>query len=420
MSVIIAAYWADTAYTYEHGVWFVAVSIAPGASLGLWSAYSVAMTTLPEMVGAYNGFGGLAAALTGIGLYLDPNAKYLVRHGHQLIELSDSMLWVQAIALVLSIVIGMMTFTGSMVAVLKLNGTIPSRPRIIPQRLYVSLLLFTGMVVFGALSFSGGQDWNDRELGLSFIIIVSVLAGAYGVVAVMAIGGGDAPVSISFLNSLSGFSTSAAGFMLSNAALVVSGAFVGCSGIILTLIMCDAMNRSVVNVLVGGFGEGSAGQQTTSPERKIEEAKVIAAEDVVKLIMDAQSVIIVPGYGMAVAKAQHSIAELSIRLRRRGIACRFAIHPVAGRMPGHMNVLLAEANVPYDIIYSMDDINEDFSRTDVVLILGGNDIVNPSALTDPHSPISGMPVLKVWNAKHTIVMKVRTENLHQLSVQQKR
>jgi len=217
----------------------------------------------------------------------------------------------------------------------------------------------------------------------------------------MAIGGGDMPVSISFLNSLSGFSTSAAGFMLSNKALNVAGAFVGCSGIILTMVMCKAMNRSVARVLLGGFGDGatpSAAPAAGEPEQPQGTIQEVSAEDVTDLLTSAKSVIIVPGYGMAVAKAQHSIKELSSRLRARGIKVRFAIHPVAGRMPGHMNVLLAEANVPYDITLAMDDINADFAETDVVLILGGNDIVNPGAETDPNSPIAGMPVLKVWNA----------------------
>lgn len=238
MTGLIAGYWADNCYTYDDGVWLIAASMAPGILFGVWSAVSVEITGLPELVGAYNGFGGLAAALEGIGLYLDPDAKLLMRGGMKIVELNDSMLWVQAIALVLSIVIGMMTFTGSMVACLKLHGTIASKPRVIPFRWGVTVVLFVAMAIFGALAFSAGQDWNDRGLGITFIVIVAVLSGIYGIIAVMAIGGGDMPVSISFLNSLSGFSTSMAGFMLSNKALVVSGAFVGCSGIILTLVMC--------------------------------------------------------------------------------------------------------------------------------------------------------------------------------------
>ncbi len=238
MTCLIVGYWLDRNYTYGDGQWLIAASMAPGILVGIWSAVSVEITGLPELVGAYNGFGGLAAALEGVGLYLDPNATQLRRGGLDIVQLNSSMLWVQAIALVLSIVIGMMTFTGSMVACLKLHGTIASKPRIVPFRWGTTVLLFIAMAVFGALAFTGGQTWNDRGLGITFIVIVAVLSGIYGIIAVMAIGGGDMPVSISFLNSLSGFSTSMAGFMLSNKALVVSGAFVGCSGIILTLVMC--------------------------------------------------------------------------------------------------------------------------------------------------------------------------------------
>jgi NAD(P) transhydrogenase alpha subunit len=290
------------------------------------------------------------------------------------------------------------------VAVLKLHGTIASKPRVIPCRLAATILMFVAMIVFSALSFSAGQTWNDRTTGIAFITIVAVIASIYGFVFVMAIGGGDMPVSISFLNSLSGFSTSCAGFMMSNKALVVSGAFVGCSGIILTMVMCRAMNRSIQNVLVGNFGEGTSGAKKQA-KKATGMVKQASAEDVVDSLTSARSVIIVPGYGMAVAKAQHSIAEMATRLRGRGINVRFAIHPVAGRLPGHMNVLLAEAHVPYDIIFSMDDINADFPNTDVALIIGANDTVNPAAQTDPDSPIAGMPVLEVWKARQTFVMK---------------
>lgn len=238
MACLIVGYWIDKSYTFDDGRWLIAASMAPGIVIGLWSALSVEITTLPELVGAYNGFGGLAAALEGIGLYLDPNAQDLVRGGEVIIGQTNPMLWVQAWALVLSIIIGMMTFTGSMIACLKLHGNIASKPRVVPFRWGVMLFFFAAMALFGVFSFTGGQTWNDRGLGITFIIILSVLAGIYGVIAVMAIGGGDMPVSISFLNSLSGFSTSMAGFMMSNKALVVSGAFVGCSGIILTMVMC--------------------------------------------------------------------------------------------------------------------------------------------------------------------------------------
>jgi len=404
MGLLIAGYWSDESYTYNDGVWLIAASMAPGIVFGLYSALSVEITGLPELVGAYNGFGGLAAALEGIGLYLDPDAEYLVRGGERIVRQTDAMLWVQAIALIASIMIGMMTFTGSMIACFKLHGTIASKPRVVPFRWGVTLFLFVAMIVLGALSFTAGQTWNDRELGLAFICIVAALAGIYGIIAVMAIGGGDMPVSISFLNSLSGFSTSMAGFMLSNKALVVAGAFVGCSGIILTLVMCIAMNRSISNVLIGGFGDGAGG-----PTKKAKKAegtvKEVSPEDVIEMMTDAKSMIIVPGYGMAVAKAQHAIAQLTIKLRARGVNVRFAIHPVAGRLPGHMNVLLAEAHVPYDITLSMEDINPDFPETDLALVLGANDTVNPAAETDPSSPIAGMPVLQVWKAKKSITMK---------------
>ena len=290
------------------------------------------------MVGAYNGFGGLAAALEGIGLYLDPEATNFVRAGEVIMTQTSSMLWVQAIAMILSIVIGCMTFTGSIVAVLKLHGTIASKPRVIPYRSFVTFLMVAGIIVLSVLAFQGGdRTWNQRQEGLAFIVLVAVISSIWGFIAVMAIGGGDMPVSISFLNSLSGFSTSCAGFMLVNKALVVAGAFVGCSGIILTLVMCRAMNRSISNVLIGGFGDGA----TKGPKKQTKKAegsvKEVTSEDVVDMLTDASSVIIVPGYGMAVAKAQHAIAAMTTTLRARGINVRFAIHPVAGRLPGHMN-----------------------------------------------------------------------------------
>jgi NAD/NADP transhydrogenase beta subunit len=339
MACLIAGYWIDNNYTYGHGTWLIAAAMAPGIIVGLWSAVTVEITGLPELVGAYNGFGGLAAALEGIGLYLDPNATLFIRGGEVIGSKTDAMLWVQAIGLCLSIIIGSMTFTGSIVAVLKLHGTIASKARVIPFRWLATIVMFAAMIVLSVFAFSGGQTWNDRELGLAFIVLVTCISAFYGVVAVMAIGGGDMPVSISFLNSLSGFSTSAAGFMLANKALVVAGAFVGCSGIILTMVMCQAMNRSIKHVLIGGFGEGSGGakKKAKKTEGTVHE---VTCEDVVDMMTDAKSIIIVPGYGMAVAKAQHAIAAMTTKLRSRGINVRFGIHPVAGRLPGHMNVSL--------------------------------------------------------------------------------
>jgi NAD(P) transhydrogenase alpha subunit len=435
--------------------------MAPGLILGLASALSVEMTGLPELVGAFNGLGGLAAALEGVALYLDPMATKFVRGAGGEVyynEQTDAMLLVQAVALILSVVIGCMTFTGSCVAVLKLHGTIASKPRIPPFRWVITFLMLTAIIVCSTLAFVGGdRTWNDRDDGLAMILTVAGVSSLWGILAVLAIGGGDMPVSISFLNSLSGFSTSAAGFMTVNKALVIAGAFVGCSGIILTLVMCNAMNRSIYHVLVGGFGDTGKPKTAASDKSEPEgHATEVTTEDVVDALTSSKNVIIVPGYGMAVAKAQHAVADMTSILRARGVRVRFAIHPVAGRLPGHMNVLLAEARVPYDIIFGMDEINPDFPQTDAVLVIGANDTVNPAAQTDPDSPIAGkesqssigdsgglffplhachffriyledqvmhhtslanipdcphltfmtgMPVLEVWKAKQTFVMK---------------
>ena len=261
MLSLILGFWLDDNYTFGHGTWLIGICIAPGCLIGLASALYVEMTGLPEMVGAYNGLGGLAAALEGVALYVDPNAAKFVRGGIILLEeqqQEESVIWVQAIAMILSIVIGCMTFTGSVIAVLKLHGTIASKPRVVPLRGVVTMVILVGIVGGSILAFCGnGRTWNDRDDGLIMIMIVAALSSLWGIIAVLAIGGGDMPVSISFLNSLSGFSTSAAGFMTVNKSLVISGAFVGCSGIILTLVMCEAMNRSIGNVLMGGFGDGS-------------------------------------------------------------------------------------------------------------------------------------------------------------------
>lgn len=308
MIALIIIFWVDNAYTYDDGPWLIAASMGPGMVVGLASAYWVAMTGLPQMVGLYNGFGGLAAAMEALGMYLDPENRWIVRDGNEVAKQTSEMLWIQGISLILSIVIGMMTFTGSLVAFGKLNGNIASKPRVVPFRGIFTALMFSAMTIFGALTFSadpvwGGADWNGRHFGLGCLITVICLAAIEGFAAVMAIGGGDMPVSISFLNSLSGFSTSAAGFMMSNKALVISGAFVGCSGTILTLVMCENMNRSVKNVLLGGFGAGSA-PKSSSPkggdndEEEQGEIKEVSSEDVVEMLTGAKKVVIAPGYGM--------------------------------------------------------------------------------------------------------------------------
>ena len=346
MICLIAAFWADNTYTYNHGLYLIAISMSPGIIIGITSAISVEITSLPELVGAYNGLGGLSAVLEAIGLYLDPiNSIYHNRYGVDVGLKSAEFLIVQGIALLLSIVIGMMTFTGSFIAVLKLNGMIASKPKVIPCRWVVTCVILLGVIIASFMTFFGGEtSWNDRYIGLICLMVVTALSGIYGVIAVMAIGGGDMPVSISFLNSLSGFSTSAAGFMLLNKALVVSGAFVGCSGIILTMVMCKAMNRSLVNVIIGGWGEGATkstiGSKTKSDDdEETGTVTYFSSSDVIRMLTEAKSVIIVPGYGMAVAKAQFALSQLATKLQRRGVKVKFAIHPVAGRLPGHMSKL---------------------------------------------------------------------------------
>ena len=292
----------------------------------------------------------------------------------------------------LGILIGAITFTGSIVAYLKLSGRIGSKPLTLPNRHAINLGAGALCLILGILYFTGGGIWT--------MVLVALIAGFIGWHLIMAIGGADMPVVISMLNSYSGWAAAAIGFTLSNDLLIVTGALVGSSGAILSYIMCKAMNRNFVSVILGGFGG------TTGPAMAIEgEMLAIDADGVAAMLDDADSVIIVPGYGMAVAQAQQSVAELTKRLRAKGKEVRFGIHPVAGRLPGHMNVLLAEAKVPYDIVLEMDEINADFPSTDVAIVIGSNDIVNPSAQDDPNSPIAGMPVLEVWKAKHVLVLK---------------
>ncbi len=400
MGIAVFGLWATPTLTYDSGVIFNLFMLV-GVAFGGYSAYVVKMTGMPQLVGFLNAMGGLASALEGFGLYLDPDARQEVIRGFAPEDLTSAQLWIQAIAMYLSIIVGLATFTGSMVACLKLSGTIPSRAMVVPFRVGWTVLMFLGIIVAALFSFNFGPTWNDRITGIYLVLIVGLLSSVYGIMAVYAIGGADMPVVISILNSLSGFSTVAAGFMLSNILLIITGAFVGCSGIILSVIMCVAMNRSLKNVMIGGFGDTGKSSQMKAEGQ----VKEVTTEDVVDLMTSANSVIIVPGYGMAVAKAQHAVAEMTSLLRSRGIKVRFGIHPVAGRLPGHMNVLLAEARVPYDIVLSMDEINGDFPHTDVVLVIGANDTVNPSAQTDPDSPIAGMPVLEIWKAVQTVVMK---------------
>ncbi|MBD3881690.1 Re/Si-specific NAD(P)(+) transhydrogenase subunit beta [Phormidium tenue FACHB-886] len=363
-------------------------AVVPGVVIGAIVAARVAMTSMPELVAILHSFVGMAAVLVGIANYLQA--------GQTLTGAEES---IHKLEIYIGVFIGAITFTGSIIAFGKLRTIIKSKPLLLPGRHLLNLTLLGATIGLGALFMQAPET-----SGLTPLLIMTGIAALLGVHLVMAIGGADMPVVISMLNSYSGWAAAAAGFMLSNDLLIITGALVGSSGAILSYIMCKAMNRSFVSVILGGFGAG-AGANPSQAAAIEGEAKTVNVDGTVELLGDAQSVIITPGYGMAVAQAQHSVSEITKLLRSRGVQVRFGIHPVAGRLPGHMNVLLAEANVPYDIVLEMDEINEDFPETDVVLVIGANDTVNPSAIEDPGSPIAGMPVLEVWKAKTVVVMK---------------
>ncbi|NJN38098.1 MAG: Re/Si-specific NAD(P)(+) transhydrogenase subunit beta [Acaryochloridaceae cyanobacterium CSU_3_4] len=363
--------------------------VVPGAILGAIVASRVAMTSMPELVAILHSFVGLAAVLVGIANYLQPGSG-----------LSGAEESIHHIEIYLGVFIGAVTFTGSIVAFGKLRAIISSKPLMLPARHGLNIAMLVGSVVLGA-QFMGATDTS----GLQPLLIMTGIASLLGIHLVAAIGGADMPVVISMLNSYSGWAAAAAGFMLGNDLLIITGALVGSSGAILSYIMCKAMNRGFISVILGGFGTGTATSKPKDGSEPVGEATPIDVDETVELLRNAKSVIIAPGYGMAVAQAQHAVAQITKILRDRGTNVRFGIHPVAGRLPGHMNVLLAEANVPYDIVLEMDEINEDFTETDLVLVIGANDTVNPSALDDPSSPIAGMPVLEVWNAENVVVMK---------------
>ncbi|MBT8145061.1 MAG: Re/Si-specific NAD(P)(+) transhydrogenase subunit beta [Gammaproteobacteria bacterium] len=369
------------------GYGLIAIAVLIGGSIGWFVASRVEMTAMPQLVAIMHSFVGLAAVLVGFASYLDPDVQY-----------SGIDKTIHEIEIYLGVLIGGVTFTGSVIAFGKLQGTIGSKPLMLPARHWLNIALGVASIYLGFV-FVGSAD---HAAGLVPLSIMTVIAFAFGVHMVMAIGGADMPVVISMLNSYSGWAAAAAGFMLSNDLLIVTGALVGSSGAILSYIMCRAMNRNFFSVIMGGFG-ASGGSSGVAADQG--EAQAVSADEVANMLAGAQNVVIVPGYGMAVAHAQHPVSELTQTLRDRGVNVRFAIHPVAGRMPGHMNVLLAEARVPYDIVLEMDEINEDFADTDVVLVIGANDIVNPSALEDPEGPIAGMPVLEVWHAGTVVVLK---------------
>ena len=365
----------------------MAVAVVIGAIIGLWRAKVVEMTGMPELIALLHSFVGLAAVLVGW------NGYYEVEDDPTQTKYTGSLLDIHHAEVMIGVFIGAVTFTGSVVAYLKLSAKIKSAPLMLPGRNYLNL----GMLV----AFVGLTVAFTIEPSLALLIAVTVVALLLGVHLVAAIGGGDMPVVVSMLNSYSGWAAAAAGFLLSNNLLITTGALVGASGAYLSYIMCKAMNRSFISVIAGGFGlEAPAADDTEYGEHR-----EITADGAAELLADASAVIITPGYGMATAQAQYAVAELTRKLRDRGITVRFGIHPVAGRLPGHMNVLLAEAKVPYDIVLEMDEINDDFPDTSVVLVIGANDTVNPAAIDDPASPIAGMPVLHVWESRHVIVFK---------------
>ncbi len=370
------------------GLGLIAPMMIIGAIAGFIVAARVQMTAMPQLVAMLHSFVGLAAVFVGFANYIDPS-----------IHFEGTEKTIHEIEIYLGVFIGAITFTGSVIAFGKLQAVIGSAPLMLPARHWLNLA--AGLVcIWLGIAFVGAESIGAGVLPL---IIMTLIAFAFGVHMVMAIGGADMPVVISMLNSYSGWAAAATGFMLSNDLLIVTGALVGSSGAILSYIMCRAMNRRFLAVIAGGFG--TEGGTAVAAAEDAGEVTAVSAEETADLLSAAKEVVIVPGYGMAVAHAQHVISELTQKLRSAGVNVRYGIHPVAGRMPGHMNVLLAEAKVPYDIVLEMDEINDDFPNTDVAMVIGANDIVNPSAQEDPNSPIAGMPVLEVWKAGTAVVLK---------------
>jgi NAD(P) transhydrogenase subunit beta len=385
------------------GLGLLVGAIVVGAAVGGVLSQRVEMTGMPELVAILHSFVGLAAVLVGISSYLSPPGS----HGQGAGTHDDAARIVHLVELWIGVAVGAITFTGSVIAWGKLRGSISGRPLLLPGRHALNALVALAIVGL-AIPFASAPsvaEAGSLGAGMIYLLVMTLLAALLGVHLVMAIGGADMPVVVSLLNSYSGWAAASAGFVLSNDLLIVTGALVGASGTILSIIMCRAMNRSIWNVVFGGFGtEGGTPAAVTAGTPQGEMLELSAAEVAAKL-KAARSVIIVPGYGMAVARAQGAVNDLAKKLKKLNVDVRFAIHPVAGRLPGHMNVLLAEAGVPYDTVHEMDDINKDFPRTDVVLVIGANDIVNPGALDDKTSPIYGMPVLEVWKSSLVVVLK---------------
>ena len=369
--------------------WMILGAVVVGGIIGLIAAKKVKTTQLPELVALMHSLVGLAAVLVGLSSFLDLTKV-----------LTGSEKTIHDLEVFIGIMVGAVTFSGSLIAYGKLLGSISGSPLLLPARHWLNLLVLIAIAVLGYQFLN-----TDHDQALIYLFAMTGLSLLLGVHMVMAIGGADMPVVVSMLNSYSGWAASATGFMLNNHLLIIVGALVGSSGAILSSIMCKAMNRKFFNVIAGGFGTDTKKSNATTPTGPVGETTSISSLETAELLFDSKSVMIIPGYGMAVAQAQHTVFEISQILSQNGVSVRYAIHPVAGRMPGHMNVLLAEAKVPYDQVFEMEEINEDFKNVDVAIIIGANDIVNPAALDDPSSPIAGMPVLEVWKAKTSIVMK---------------
>lgn len=384
---ILIALVATMASVSDSGVVAIVIAVLAGAGIGIVIANKVEMTQMPQLVALLHSFVGLAAVLVGFTGYIDP-----------LIHSTGAEHTIKLVEVFVGIFIGAVTFTGSLVACGKLDGRIDSKALTLPGRHLMNLAALGVSILLGVWFLNTGS----MALGLVALVLMTVIAAILGVHLIMAIGGADMPVVVSMLNSYSGWAAASIGFMLGNDLLIVTGALVGSSGAILSYIMCKAMNRSFISVILGGFGQTSGSSAAAGPEQTALETN---ADEVCEELRNADSVIIVPGYGMAVAQAQSGVSDMTKLLRERGVNVRFGIHPVAGRLPGHMNVLLAEAHVPYDIVLEMDEINEDFPSTDVVLVIGANDTVNPAAAEDPGSPIAGMPVLEVWKARQVVILK---------------
>ena len=383
---LVATLAGDVTQNFE----YLIVALLVGGTVGIIAARRVQMTQMPELVAILHSLVGLAAVAVGFANFMDPE---------RLSHYAGVELTIHDVETYLGILIGAVTFSGSVIAFGKLSGRISGSPMLLPARHWLNLLLLLGAIYYG-VEF---VQQSAQGSGVIPLIIMTVLALLFGIHMVMAIGGADMPVVVSMLNSYSGWAASATGFMLGNDLLIVTGALVGSSGAILSYIMCRAMNRKFLNVIAGGFGTGGGAAAKGSEDQG--EVVPIEPLETAELLSNAKEVMIIPGYGMAVAQAQHTVFEITRALREKGVNVRFGIHPVAGRMPGHMNVLLAEAKVPYDIVFEMDEINDDFPNVDVSVVIGANDIVNPSALTDPDSPIAGMPVLECWKGGTSIVLK---------------